>query len=151
MTRTRLRVPVPNKTTGDALVLGNIFPHTQDARNCQLGTSSRSTVMESIATLRSVLATTLTARGHGEQDLFDDLILHKSRLRDLLDVGQPSPQEQRELHSGPCSFISHHRVRRSLLCRKDHHKWQVSRRQHRLCPASYIPRSAAQMLRKVHC
>lgn len=59
--------------------------------------------MDSITALRSVLATTLTARGHGEQDLFDDLILHKSRLRDLWDVGQPSPQEQRDLQSGPCS------------------------------------------------
>lgn len=58
--------------------------------------------MESITALRSVLATTLNARGHGEQGLFDDLILHKSRLRDLLDVGQPSPQEQRELQSGAC-------------------------------------------------
>lgn len=66
--------------------------------------------MESITALRSVLATTLTARAHSEQDLFDDLILHKSRLRGLLDVGQPSPQEQRELQSGPSSSLSHHRV-----------------------------------------
>lgn len=61
--------------------------------------------MESIATLRSVLATTLAAQGQPEQDLFDDLFLHTTRLRDLLDVGQPSSSEQRELQSGT-SFLS---------------------------------------------
>ncbi|KAG6369843.1 hypothetical protein JVT61DRAFT_13401 [Boletus reticuloceps] len=41
------------------------------------------TAVESIATLRSVLPTMLTA-GDAKQDLFNNLILNKTHLRDLL-------------------------------------------------------------------
>ncbi|KAH0834004.1 hypothetical protein J3R83DRAFT_11240 [Lanmaoa asiatica] len=89
--------------------------------------------MESIATLRSVLATTLTARGHGEQDLFDDLILHKSRLRDLLDVGQPSPQEQRQLQSGKITING-----RSLAVNADFVQQAIFLAQQLRCSEMYI-------------
>ncbi|KAG6331906.1 hypothetical protein ID866_7182, partial [Astraeus odoratus] len=56
--------------------------------------------METISGLRSILLTTISSRGHGEQELFDELMVHKSRLQDLFDVGPCSPQEQRELQSG---------------------------------------------------
>ncbi|KAJ7620549.1 nucleoporin Nup186/Nup192/Nup205 [Mycena polygramma] len=58
--------------------------------------------MESIARLRVVLLNALSGRGvqHGEQELFDELMVHKSCLVNLFDVGPRNPQEQRELESG---------------------------------------------------
>ncbi|OJA08231.1 hypothetical protein AZE42_08910 [Rhizopogon vesiculosus] len=56
--------------------------------------------MESISRLRSVLLNSLSSRGHGEQELFDELMLHKQRLLELFEVGQSSQQEQQELQSG---------------------------------------------------
>lgn len=61
--------------------------------------------MESISRLRSELLTTLSSHGHGEQELFDELMLQKSRLQNLFDVGPSSPQEQRELQIGAFVFI----------------------------------------------
>jgi len=58
--------------------------------------------MESISRLKSVLLNNLGSRGHGEQELFDELMLHKQRLLELFDVGQSSHQEQQELQSGEC-------------------------------------------------
>lgn len=58
--------------------------------------------MESISRLRSVLLNSLSSRGHGEQELFDELMLHKQRLLELFEVGQNSQQEQQELQSGEC-------------------------------------------------
>jgi nuclear pore complex protein Nup205 len=58
--------------------------------------------MESISRLRSVLLNSLSSRGHGEQELFDELMLHKQRLIELFEVGQSSQQEQQELQSGEC-------------------------------------------------
>lgn len=58
--------------------------------------------MESISRLRSVLLTSLNSRGHGEQELFDELMMHKQRLLELFEVGQSSQQEQQELRSGKC-------------------------------------------------
>ena len=70
--------------------------------------------MQSIASLRSALAATLAARGHPEHGLFDDLVRHRSRLRDLFAVGPPSHHEQRELQSGayppPTAFDAHPRA-----------------------------------------
>lgn len=37
---------------------------------------------------------------HTEQELFDELIIQKPRLVNLLDVGGRSQQEQREIESG---------------------------------------------------
>ncbi|KAG0707241.1 nucleoporin Nup186/Nup192/Nup205 [Suillus ampliporus] len=56
--------------------------------------------MESISRLRSVLLTSLSSRGHGEQELFDELMMNKQRLLELFEVGQSSQQEQQELRSG---------------------------------------------------
>ncbi|KAF8183807.1 nucleoporin Nup186/Nup192/Nup205 [Mycena galopus ATCC 62051] len=58
--------------------------------------------METIGRLRLVLLNTIGGRGvqHGEQELFDELMVHKSCLLDLFDVGARNPQEQRELESG---------------------------------------------------
>ncbi|KAF8122476.1 hypothetical protein EV363DRAFT_1554772 [Boletus edulis] len=52
--------------------------------------------------LHSILAMTLTvqcAETPSKIDLFEDLILNKARLCDLLDVGQPSSQEKRKPQS----------------------------------------------------
>ncbi|KAH7924355.1 hypothetical protein BV22DRAFT_1035258 [Leucogyrophana mollusca] len=56
--------------------------------------------MESISRLRNVLSTTLSSRGHGEQELFDELMVHQPQLVALFEVGASSQQEQRELQSG---------------------------------------------------
>ncbi|KAJ6619045.1 nucleoporin Nup186/Nup192/Nup205 [Mycena sp. CBHHK59/15] len=58
--------------------------------------------MESIVRLRVVLLNAISGRGihHGEQELFDELMVHKSTLLNLFDVGARNPQEQRELESG---------------------------------------------------
>jgi nuclear pore complex protein Nup205 len=58
--------------------------------------------MESISRLRSLLLNALDPRGlqKDEQELFDELMLHKSCLLSLLDVGPRSAQEQNELQSG---------------------------------------------------
>lgn len=60
--------------------------------------------MESIGRLRLVLLNAIGGRGlqHGEQELFDELMVHKSSLLNLFDVGGRNPQEQRELESGRC-------------------------------------------------
>ncbi|KAJ7145837.1 nucleoporin Nup186/Nup192/Nup205 [Mycena epipterygia] len=58
--------------------------------------------MESIGRLRVVLLNAISGRGihNGEQELFDELMVHKSSLVNLFDVGARNPQEQRELESG---------------------------------------------------
>lgn len=58
--------------------------------------------MESISRLRDVLVRTLAARQemHGEQELFDDLMVQKPRLLNLLNFGRRNQQEQREIESG---------------------------------------------------
>ncbi|KAF9219350.1 hypothetical protein BS17DRAFT_804452 [Gyrodon lividus] len=89
--------------------------------------------MESISTLRSVLATTLTSRGHGEQELFDELMIHKSRLRDLFNVGQSSPQEQRELQSGKITVNG-----RSLAVNTDFAQQAIFLAQQLGCSEKYI-------------
>lgn len=59
-------------------------------------------IMESISRLRAILLTSLGSRGaqHGEQELFDELMVHQQRLLTLLDVGPRNAQEQREIESG---------------------------------------------------
>ncbi|KAJ7778502.1 nucleoporin Nup186/Nup192/Nup205 [Mycena metata] len=58
--------------------------------------------MESIGRLRLVLLNAIAGRGggHTEQELFDELMIHKPSLLNLFDVGARSQQEQRELESG---------------------------------------------------
>ena len=58
--------------------------------------------MESVSRLRTILLTSLGARGaqHGEQELFDELMVHQPCLQKLFDVGPRSAQEQREIESG---------------------------------------------------
>lgn len=57
--------------------------------------------MNSIHRLREALFKVLsTPEHHGEQELFDELMVQKSRLLKLFDVGPRNPQEQREIESG---------------------------------------------------
>ncbi|RDB19677.1 hypothetical protein Hypma_013316 [Hypsizygus marmoreus] len=58
--------------------------------------------MESISRLRELLDMVLDPRGiqHVEQELFDELMVQKPRLLQLLNVGGRNPQEQREIESG---------------------------------------------------
>lgn len=62
--------------------------------------------METISRLRAVLLTSLSSRPsqHGEQELFDELMVHKPCLLNLFDVGPRNQQEQRELESGVLKF-----------------------------------------------
>ncbi|KAI5120013.1 hypothetical protein M0805_008474 [Coniferiporia weirii] len=58
--------------------------------------------MESISSLRAILLSALSAGGmqDGEQELFDELTVNKSRLMNVFDFGSRNPQEQREVESG---------------------------------------------------
>jgi nuclear pore complex protein Nup205 len=58
--------------------------------------------MESISRLRATLLASLGTRGaqHGDQELFDELMVHQQCLLKLFDVGPRNPQEQREIESG---------------------------------------------------
>ncbi|KAJ3879118.1 nucleoporin Nup186/Nup192/Nup205 [Lentinula edodes] len=58
--------------------------------------------METISQLRTLLLAALSDRGthNVEQELFDSLMIHKSRLASVFDVGQRNPQEQKEIESG---------------------------------------------------
>ncbi|THU93859.1 hypothetical protein K435DRAFT_829411 [Dendrothele bispora CBS 962.96] len=51
--------------------------------------------------LRSTLVGVLNLRGQqGEQELFDELMVHKTRLLNVLDMGNRDSQQQKELESG---------------------------------------------------
>ncbi|KAF9074489.1 nucleoporin Nup186/Nup192/Nup205 [Rhodocollybia butyracea] len=58
--------------------------------------------METIYQLRSYLLAALDGHGaqNGDQELFDALMLHKSRLASVFDVGIRNAQEQKEIESG---------------------------------------------------
>ena len=60
--------------------------------------------MDTIFRLREALLRALNTPSddshHADQELFEELMLHKSRLLKLLDVGQRNPQEQKEVASG---------------------------------------------------
>jgi nuclear pore complex protein Nup205 len=63
--------------------------------------------MESVSRLRDVLVRTLASgpEMHGEQELFDELMVQKPRLLNLLNFGRRNQQEQRDIESGE-SIIS---------------------------------------------
>src|SRR6202167_2892836 len=86
-----------------------IFPFSvrfpRESRLAKLTVNHRSVlghIMESISRLRTILLTALGSRGaqHGEQELFDELMVHQQCLLKLFDVGPRNPQEQREIESG---------------------------------------------------
>jgi len=57
--------------------------------------------METTSRLRSILVGILNSRiHHAEQEIFDELVVHKARLLNVFDVGSRDPQQQRELESG---------------------------------------------------
>ncbi|KAF5361405.1 hypothetical protein D9758_006258 [Tetrapyrgos nigripes] len=57
--------------------------------------------METIHRLRSMVLGVVNNCGQdSEQELFDELMVHKTRLQQLFDVGARDPQQQRELESG---------------------------------------------------
>jgi nuclear pore complex protein Nup205 len=58
--------------------------------------------MESISRLRAVLLNSFGPRGslQGEQELFDELMMHKTRLLHLFDVGPRNAQERSDIESG---------------------------------------------------
>ncbi|KAI6135337.1 nucleoporin Nup186/Nup192/Nup205 [Pisolithus thermaeus] len=89
--------------------------------------------MESISGLRSVLLTALSSRGHSEQELFDELMFHKSRLQVLFDVGPSSPQEQRALQSGKVTLDG-----RSLAVNADFAQQTIFLAQQLRCSEKYV-------------
>lgn len=62
------------------------------------------TAMDTIHRLRVALVNAFTSHGqhHSQQELFDELMVHKSRLSKVFDVGNRNPQEQKEIESGEC-------------------------------------------------
>ena len=58
--------------------------------------------MESVSRLRDVLVRILSGGQeiHAEQELFDQLMVQKLCLLNLLDFGRRNQQEQREIESG---------------------------------------------------
>jgi nuclear pore complex protein Nup205 len=58
--------------------------------------------MESISRLREALLRVLSGRvtPETEQECFDELMIQKPRLLNVLDVGQRNPEEKREVESG---------------------------------------------------
>ena len=56
--------------------------------------------MESISRLREALLRVLSGRIEIEQECFDELMIQKPRLLNVLDVGQSNPEEKREVESG---------------------------------------------------
>ncbi|KAF7297146.1 hypothetical protein MIND_00947600 [Mycena indigotica] len=56
--------------------------------------------MESISRLRSLLFNVTRGIHNAEQELFDELMIHKPSFLNLFEVGGRSPQEQRDLESG---------------------------------------------------
>ena len=58
--------------------------------------------MESISLLRTLMVAALTSNleTYAEQELFDELMVQKPRLLNLLDVGARDQQEQHEIESG---------------------------------------------------
>ena len=58
--------------------------------------------MESISRLRAVILASLGGRGlhNGEQELFEELMAHRTRLLNVFDVGARNPQQQRDIESG---------------------------------------------------
>ena len=65
--------------------------------------------MDTIFRLREALVRVLSYSSedpsHADQELFEELMVQKTRLLSLLDVGQRSPQEQREVESGECCLV----------------------------------------------
>lgn len=57
--------------------------------------------MASISRLRHALYNALFNVQFDEQELFDELLVQKSRLLNLLNVGQRSADEQKEIATGP--------------------------------------------------
>lgn len=64
--------------------------------------------MDSVSRLREILVRILAGGqdAHGEQELFDELMVQKSRLLKLLNFGQRNQQEQREVESGKSTVLS---------------------------------------------
>jgi nuclear pore complex protein Nup205 len=64
--------------------------------------------MDSVSRLRDILVRILAGRqeAHGEQELFDELMVQKPRLLNLLNFGRRNQQEQREIESGELRFPS---------------------------------------------
>ncbi|KAI6038837.1 nucleoporin Nup186/Nup192/Nup205 [Pisolithus marmoratus] len=89
--------------------------------------------MESISGLRGVLLTALSSRGHSEQELFDELMFHKSQLQTLFDVGPSSQQEQRELQSGKVTLNG-----RSLAVNADFAQQAIFLAQQLKCSEKYV-------------
>jgi len=58
--------------------------------------------MNTIHRLHEVLSRVLASpeASHNGQELFDELMIQKSRLLKLFDVGPRNPQEQRDIESG---------------------------------------------------
>lgn len=91
---TRTIISVLGSFSHASRVHSNHEHHIQGARRLH--------IMESISRLRTILLTSLGSRGahHGEQELFDELLVHQECLLNLFDVGSRNAQEQREIESG---------------------------------------------------
>ncbi|KAF7421056.1 hypothetical protein PC9H_011576 [Pleurotus ostreatus] len=91
--------------------------------------------MDSISRLREALLHALTGRiaPHGEQDIFDELMVHKSRLLQVFDVGPRSPQQQKELESGKVTIHG-----KSVAVNVDFTRQVLFLSQHLECSERYV-------------
>ncbi|PCH43029.1 hypothetical protein WOLCODRAFT_121398 [Wolfiporia cocos MD-104 SS10] len=98
--------------------------------------------MASLKQLRTLLVAALSSRGlqNGEQDVFEQLMVHKPQLLSLYDVGARSPQEQRELESGKIQMHG-----RSVVVNPDFARQTIFISQQLDCSERYV----AEILRDV--
>ncbi|KAJ4481027.1 nucleoporin Nup186/Nup192/Nup205 [Lentinula aciculospora] len=91
--------------------------------------------METISQLRNSLLAALSDRGaqNVEQELFDSLMVHKSRLASVFDVGNRNPQEQKEIESGKIAING-----KQVAVNSDFARQVIFLSQHLECSERYI-------------
>ena len=79
-----------------------LFPDALPIPTAHHNKAGSVSAMESISRLREALLRVLSGRVtlEIEQECFDELMIQKSRLLNVLDVGQSNPEEKREVESG---------------------------------------------------
>jgi len=90
----------------NVVIMSHVTRNKRDATQLQLAIAAKpSTQMNTIHRLREVLSRALTSPEicRNEQDLFDELMVQKSRLLKLFEVGPRNSQEQREIETGKVS------------------------------------------------
>lgn len=111
--------------------------------------------METISRLRSALLNALGGGGsqYAEQEVFEELRAHRTRLRKVFDVGIRNSEHQREIESGMPFLVFQAEIFRTSLTlnRENRHQWKTGSNQRRIRKTVHIPFSAARMFRTIYC